>query len=306
MFRDWLSRQSSRSLSVFLGLIALWGVVLIPARADDIRDFPARLGRLFRLEPRPAPTPPAAMRDRDANTIVSRPAASGPAAVETPRLPSGSGASARLVPQPRVSKPLTESDPILTRVAVARSDNGSRFGMFLEVFADGTVLDADGVHRVGPEFVRGLSRAITEGELLRRRGHCGAPSTDFIEVYHVTTFERNGRTLRANTFSYTGDPRGCDPSVAKLHAALDKLVMKLSGAAATAGAGLASPPPTSPSLSPNLVPLNGPTDPPSTPQPVPTQSPAAPASDQPPDLLPALPPMSAPTPTTIPLTPLPE
>ena len=42
-----------------------------------------------------------------------------------------------------MSRPITESDPLLTRIAVARSDNGNAFAMFLQVFADGTVINAE-------------------------------------------------------------------------------------------------------------------------------------------------------------------
>ena len=62
-----------------------------------------------------------------------------------------------------MSRPATESDPLLTRVAIGRSDNGSQFGMFLQVFADGTVLDGEGTHHVSRETLRPLVEAIQGG-----------------------------------------------------------------------------------------------------------------------------------------------
>ncbi|MFO0956929.1 MAG: hypothetical protein U0800_05605 [Isosphaeraceae bacterium] len=192
---------------------------------------------------------------------------------------------------------------MLTRIAVARSDSGSQFAMFLQVFADGTVIDAEGVHRVPAEHVRAITRAIIDGDLLRRRGHCGSPSTDYIDQYHVTTFERAGRTYRSNTFSYTSNPQGCDASVTRLHQAIEAMVLKLSGAtngnAGTVAApggpamtapGIANPAPTPAQPAPATPRLGNPV------------SPATPETEA----SPALPPINAPRSGSIPLTPLPD
>jgi hypothetical protein len=197
-----------------------------------------------------------------------------------------------------VTRPITDADPLLTRIALARSDHGSRFGMFLQVFRDGTVLDSEGVHRVGPDVIRGLSQAIVSGDLLRRGGHCGGPSTDFIEQYHVTVYERSGRTLRASTFTYTPNMQGsCDSSVERLHQALEALVLKIAPQPAAAAASTTTAPPRIEPVSP----------PPSLAPAAPSLEPLTePSPSQPVDPPPLLPPITAPSPTSIPLTPLPE
>ena len=52
------------------------------------------------------------------------------------------------------SRPLTEADPVVTRVALGRSNDGTQFGMFLQIYADGTVIDSEGVHHLGREAIR--------------------------------------------------------------------------------------------------------------------------------------------------------
>src|SRR5207248_1360454 len=109
-----------------------------------------------------------------------------PAAPRTPANPvaapeTGAAVGPRLIPQPRVSRPVTQADPILTRVALGRSDDGKSFGMFLQVFADGTVIDTEGVHRVGADALRPLLQALQAGDFSRPRGHCGGSPTDFVE-----------------------------------------------------------------------------------------------------------------------------
>ena len=78
------------------------------------------------------------------------------------------------------------SDPI----RAGRSNDGSQFGMFLQVFADGTVVDSEGVHHLRAADLRSIVDSVQSGELYRVRGHCGAPSTDFIEYVHVVIYER--------------------------------------------------------------------------------------------------------------------
>ena len=143
----------------------------------SLGDEPGRLGRLFRFgggsaRPRrpPGPTPPR-----------PEPAAD-PTRFGSPLL-FDAGATAtslrrrrlRIVPRPRVSRPATESDPLVTRVSLGRSDDGTQFGMFLQVFADGTVLDSEGTHHVDSEALRPLVEAIQSSDLTRLKGHCGAP-----------------------------------------------------------------------------------------------------------------------------------
>lgn len=169
--------------------------------------------------------------------------------------PSSADAAPRIRPQARVNRAATEADPILTRIALGRSDNGEPFGMFLQVYADGTVIDGEGVHHAGADVMRPLMQALQASELSRLHGHCGAPPTDFIEQVYVTVYERTKLGgLKANSFSFTGNPQGCDPSVRQLHAALEALSTKLSRPAPAASpvaesAPAGTPAPPSPALS---------------------------------------------------------
>jgi hypothetical protein len=100
--------------------------------------------------------------------------------------------------------------------------------MFLQVFADGTVIDGEGIHHLGSDAIKPLVDALRQGDVYRVRGHCGNPSTDFIVTTHVVVYERSLGKLRATSFSYSGNPHGCDASVHKLHAALETIQTKLS------------------------------------------------------------------------------
>ena len=70
--------------------------------------------------------------------------------------------------------------------------------------------------------------ALQVGDLYRLRGHCGGPATDYVEQVHVVIYERSLGRLRANAFSYSGNPQGCEHAVRHLHAALEGLQTKLS------------------------------------------------------------------------------
>src|SRR5205823_3436845 len=111
------------------------------------------------------------------------------------------------------------------------------------VFADGTVLDSEGVHRAGPEALRPLVEAIQAAEASRLRGHCGGPPTDFVEQVHVVVYDRVLGRLRANAFSYSGNPQGCDPSVRQLQAAIEAFQARLGGPKAASASPAASPSP---------------------------------------------------------------
>jgi hypothetical protein len=165
-----------------------------------------------------------------------------------------------------VSRAVTEADPLVTRVSLGRSDDGSRFGMFLQVYADGTVIDSEGVHTLGREAIKGVLDALHAGELYRTRGHCGGPPTDFIEQSQIIVYERSLGRLRANSFSVSGNNQGCDHAVRRLQTALDALQTKLSRTAPGATAASAPAPapvpgavdPHTPSARPGVViPLNG-------------------------------------------------
>jgi len=141
---------------------------------------------------------------------------------------NSAGPAPRLAPKPRASAPVTTADPVLTRFALGRSNDGSQFAMSLQIFSDGTVIDSEGVHRVRTADLRPIFEAVQSGELYRLRGHCGAPATDFIEYVHIIVYERRMGRLMAHAFSYSGNPQGCDHVVRHLHAALENLQQKLS------------------------------------------------------------------------------
>jgi hypothetical protein len=162
----------------------------------------------------------------------------------TPDLAHSQDGQPRLSPRPRVSSAVTTADPLLTRMALGRSNDGSQFGMLLQVFTDGTVIDSEGVHRLTASELRPLVEATQNSDLSRVRGHCGTPSNDFIEYVHIVVFERRMGRLQAHSFSYAGNPQGCDNGIRYLHTALENLQAKLSRQPApTAASGaLGSPP----------------------------------------------------------------
>ena len=143
----------------------------------------------------------------------------------------------------------------MTRVSLGRSDDGTQFGMFLQVFADGTVLDSEGTHHVDSQTLRPLIEAIQSSDLTRLKGHCGAPATDFIEQVHMVVYERSLGRLRATSFSYSGNPQGCDHAVRHLHATLEALQAKISRPGSTT---TTSQPGTAPASGPAApLPLGG-------------------------------------------------
>src|SRR5262249_22260905 len=107
------------------------------------------LGRLFRFGGSAGPTnggstaggragePPYARDPGTAGGFVppSTPPAWAPQSLptfgglpETPPSSTGTGPAARLTPKPRVSPAVTSADPVLTRFALGRSNDGSAFG----------------------------------------------------------------------------------------------------------------------------------------------------------------------------------
>lgn len=232
------SLSSSRFLALVGSCLFLMAAPRV-GRGDELADSharPRRGGLLSRLFTDLSAT---AARDRSpGNPPATAPTSPPPTSPDPagraflppdPAPPEPAGPAPRLIPQPRVSRPVTEADPILTRVAIGRSDTGARFGLFLEVFADGTVLDSEGIHRVDRESLRPLIQAIQAADPARLKGHCGGPPTDFVEQVHVVAFERTLRGLRANAFSYSGNPQGCDPAVRNLHAVIDAFQARLTG-----------------------------------------------------------------------------
>lgn len=177
--------------------------------------------------------------DRTPSRAPNATPAGGPISSDGPSTPDLSGshdAQPRVNPRPRVSSAVTTADPLLTRMALGRSNDGSQFGMVLQVFADGTVIDSDGVHRLSSGDLRPLMEAIQNSDLTRVRGHCGTPSSDYIEYVHIVVFERRMGRLQAHAFSYAGNPQGCDNSIRYLHTAIENLQAKLSRQPTAAGA----------------------------------------------------------------------
>ncbi len=268
--------------SVLAAALLVAGTGFVSARGDD----PGFLGRLFRF----GGSAPASSSAAPASSASSLPygfdsssspnyiprtavgsSATSPLptfdSVPPPRsiaptatpltAPAGPGPQ-RLAPQPRVSSAITSADPVLTRFALGRSNDGSQFAMFLQIFADGTVVDSEGVHHLRPADIRPILDAAQSGELYRVKGHCGAPATDFIEYVHIVTYEHRMGRLTAHSFSYSGNPQGCDHIVRHLHTALENLQAKLSGQpAATAPTATANPVPLGSSpLSSSTTPSN--------------------------------------------------
>jgi hypothetical protein len=227
------SIQGLRARAIAVGLVA----ISVMGAAAIGGDEPGRLARLFRLGGSPSPsTAPAAPPSSTASSMTrSMTEYNGSPALSTPptTLPGSNGP--RLTPKPRVTRPVTEADPLVTRVSLGRSDNGSQFGMFLQVFADGTIIDGEGVHHVSAEALKPVVDAVASSDLGRFKGHCGGPAGDFIESVHVIAYERSYGRLRANSFSYSGNTQGCDHAVHHLQKVLDDLQAKLSPAAPSAG-----------------------------------------------------------------------
>ena len=193
-----------------------------------------------------------------------------------------------------MSAAVTTADPVLTRFALGRSNDGSTFGMFLQVFADGTVIDSEGVHRIRAADLRPIVDAVQSGELYRLRGHCGAPSTDFIEYVHVVVYERRFGRLQAHSFSYSGNPQGCDHVIRHLHAVLENLQAKLSRQPGAEVPGSAAMSPGAPGVIGSAPAL--------TASPAPYRANAAPAVHASPMRYPAIP-STSPAGPVIPLTP---
>jgi hypothetical protein len=215
------------------------GVILYSAAVtSSFGDEPSRLGRLFRMGSSNPSATTSTTTTPDSSATTPAPSYLGQPALSTPPTSStGSSTAPKLTPKPRVNKPITEADPLVTRISLGRSDTGSQFGMLLQVFADGTIIDGEGVHRVSPEALKSVVEAVSSGELAKLKGHCGGPAGDFIENVHVVVFDRSLGRLRANSFSYSGNPQGCDHAVIHLQKALDELQNKLSPMAPTTASG---------------------------------------------------------------------
>ena len=261
-------------------------VISPQARAADGNDdapAPAQRGRLTRLfrigggstadsTPSTPPTsvPRAGLKPVDPGAFPSyAPAPSPPVggfgftnnAPATAASPAPS-AENRLVSRPRTTRAVTEAEPVVTRVALGRSSDGMQFAMFMQVYADGTIVDGEGVHHVARTALQPLVDALRGSEAMKQHGHCGGPPTDYLEQTHVIVYERGMGRLRANAFSYSGNTEGCDHSLKHVRDAIDALQRQISGQGSAASAHPAAPS-TDPSL-PGLAPLS-----PAAPSPMP-------------------------------------
>jgi hypothetical protein len=198
------------------------GYALGSAAGPALGDEPGRFGRFFRFGSAPSESRRSEPQPPPVSSVESTTPYEGPAG------PPPSTAGSRLIPQPRNSRAVTEADPLVTRVSLARSDDGTQFGMFLQVYADGTVIDSDGAHNLGREGVRGVVEVLSQGDVFRLRGHCGGPPTDFIEQVQMIVFERSLGRLKGSSFSFSGNISGCDPSVKALQTALDTIQTRIS------------------------------------------------------------------------------
>jgi len=221
----------------FLGITLVIPALLLVGICEQSSqgDEPGRFGRLFRLGGNNNSAPPSPPVSAPPSTSSVPGLLPPPSTLSTPT--SEGSASPRIMPQPRVSRAATESDPILTRIGIGRTSDGSQFCDFLQVYADGTVLDGGGVHHVGRETLNPLIDVIQGGEAFRLHGHCGGPPADWIEQVHIVVYERSLGRLKANSFSYSGNPQGCDHSVKHLQQAIEALQTKISGPPMVAPAG---------------------------------------------------------------------
>jgi hypothetical protein len=241
-------------------IVTVLGTGFVSARADDSGFF----GRLFRSgssssgssssnSPSSLPYGSGGNFVPPSSSSTSSPASTSsfghaPEGPSTPNVISPSSAPAqRVAPKPRVTPAVTTSDPLLTRFALARSNDGAQFGMSLQVFADGTVLDSEGIHYLRPADMKPILDLVQSGDLGRLHGHCGAPSTDYTEYVQIVAFERRLGRLMANQFSYSGNPQGCDHAIRHLHTVLENLQAKISRqpASTPTAAGNTAPAPTS-------------------------------------------------------------
>lgn len=210
-----------RSTSVrFAMVVGATGLLAAAAVADE----PGWLGRILRRNAAPAASPrrvtPAMSRDRTSAGLLEPPSIEERA--EVPTTPARPAAS--LVPPP------ANADPLVSRFAVGRATDGSTFGVFLHLYADGTVMDSSGLHHSDPgqlEILRGVLEDLPLDELDHH--YPGAAAGD-LEVIQMIVYQRSKGRIRAVSFSYSGDPGDAPPAIRRLHSALESFQMHLAGA----------------------------------------------------------------------------
>ena len=253
-----------------LGL--LLGVVAAPAlRGDE----PTRLGRLFRLGGRRAPATHRAVGKPSSDASYGRPLAHH-VGTSVPRsslpvvLADGvrrptdrRRGQRRRTTRDRASAPDDEAGDRVRPAGHAGLDrpvdDGKPFCMFIEVFADGTVLDSEGVHRVGagqPPADR--PGASSRASWLSSRVTAAVRRRISSSRCRSSTYDRYRGRLRATPFAFSGNPQGCDPAVKQLNDAIDAIQTKLAGppvSAPTGSTGAATQPSPVPALGQPARPL---------------------------------------------------
>jgi hypothetical protein len=214
---------TDRRLWLIPGLLVVMGLIgpLASAGAGDDRGF---LGRIFR---RGSTTPPSARRvdpvsDRDRTSAdLLKP----PTAEELEPRPGRphSVPAAALVPPP------ANGDPLVTRFAVGRATDGSTFGLFMHIYADGTVMDSSGLHNADPTKLEALRDVLSTLPLNALELHYPGPAAGDLEVIQVVVYQRSKGKIRAVPFSYSGDPSEAPPEIRRLHAALESFQMQFAG-----------------------------------------------------------------------------
>lgn len=242
--RFFTNLKTGMKLRVFSLTLACVASAFSPAHAQDDSRSGLGLSRFFKLgSPRTeSKTDHNHNHDTDRTEVIARSATPDRSSVvkpdsssnlDTPFSPAvtspgfGEVQNSRIAARSGNSGPITEADPILTRVGIGKSDSGSKFALFVQIYADGTVIDSEGVHRVPVSQIKQILAVIRGHDFSRIRGHCGQPSADFIENVQMVVYDRSMGRLRAHAFSYAGSPQGCDPSVAHLHKAVEDLIMQI-------------------------------------------------------------------------------
>lgn len=206
--------------AAILGTFAL--LVATTALADGP---PSLFGRLFR---RGASTSAAPRRVAPANARDPRSAEllRPPADFDRPTPPGGQPAAvppASLVPAP------ANGDPLVTRLAVGRATDGSTFGLFLQVYADGTVMDSAGLHHADPARLGAVRDALAALPLDGLDHHYPGPAAGDLEVIQLIVYRRSKGKIQAVPVSYSGEPSGAPEEVRRLNEALEDFEIHLAG-----------------------------------------------------------------------------
>jgi hypothetical protein len=117
--------------------------------------------------------------------------------------------------------PPANADPLLSRFAIGRASDGQTFGLFMHIFADGTVMDSNGLHHSDPAAFERLKDTLRETPLEQLERHTEGTASDYLEVVYLVAYQRAGTKLRAVPLSHAGNTSTAPPSLQRLHAALE-------------------------------------------------------------------------------------